>query len=210
MALKKDKTDVPPVEEQKNDTVDEQKPSENEEQPPEELRSSEERMVSGYNEMMEQIKKIFEKAEAQTRPKIVQAIETAKKHAVELNKLTQEEAHKIGEFIRRDINDAAEFLAESEDDLSNWFQFDIQLIENWLWEAFSSVADKTRLELMAISERLEHDSKYHTGEVTGPGTLKCAACGKQMSFKKTGRIPPCGGCRGTEFERSSNKSTKKD
>lgn len=202
MTTEKDKSNTPPVEELENQTPEEETPKE---QP-----SSEERMVSGYNEMMEQIKKIFEKADAQARPKIIQAIEAAKKHAIELNNLTKEEAHRIGEFIRRDINDAAEFLAESEDDLSNWFQFDIQLIENWLWEAFSSVADKTRLELLAISERLEHDSKYHTGEVTGPGTLKCVACGKQMSFKKTGRIPPCGGCRGTEFERSTKKTTKKD
>ena len=190
----KEKTEVPPVEQDKQQ---------------DEQQSSEERLVTGYNEMMEQIKEIFEKAEAAAKPKIMQAIETAKKHAVELNKLTKEEAQKIGEYIRRDISDAAEYLAESENDLSNWFQFDIQLIENWLWEAFSSVADKTRLELLAIAERLEHDSKYHTGEVTGPGTLQCTACGKQMSFKKTGRIPPCGGCRGTEFERTRKRRAKK-
>ncbi len=164
--------------------------------------SPEERLIQGYNKMMERMKELFETAEAQARPKILQAIEYAKKTAVDLNELTKDEAQKLGEYIKRDISDAAEYLAESENDLSQWFQFDIKLIENWLWEAFSSVADKTRLELIAFSERLEKDSKYHTGEITGPGTLKCTGCGKITKFQKTGRIPPCGGCHGTEFERN--------
>ncbi|MES9926605.1 MAG: hypothetical protein ABW158_00685, partial [Candidatus Thiodiazotropha sp. 6PDIVS] len=47
-------------------------------------------------------------------------------------------------------------------------------------------------------------SLYHTGEVTGPGTLVCAQCGKEMHFKKTGHIPPCSGCKGTDFQRASS------
>lgn len=166
------------------------------------LSSTEEKLIHGYNQMMERMKEIFETAEANARPKILQAIEYAKKTAIDLNELTKDEAQKIGDYIKRDITDAAEYLAESENDLGQWVQFDIKLIENWLWESFSSVADKTRLELMAFSERLEQDSKYNTGEITGPGTLKCTNCGKIMKFEKTGRIPPCGGCKNTEFERN--------
>ncbi|THB63918.1 MAG: hypothetical protein D6B27_11355 [Gammaproteobacteria bacterium] len=179
--------------------IEKEENSRNTEQTP---KSNEEKLIDGYNMMMERMKQLFETAEAHARPKIMQAIEYAKKTAIELNELTKDEAQKIGDYIKRDISDAAEYLAESENDLSQWFQFDIKLIENWLWEAFSSVADKTRLELIAFSEKMEEYSKYHTGEVTGPGTLICTNCGKKVKFEKTGRIPPCGGCKGTEFERS--------
>jgi isocitrate dehydrogenase len=43
---------------------------------------------------------------------------------------------------------------------------------------------------------------YRSGEITSAGTLTCNACGHEMHFKKTGRIPPCPKCHATEFRKS--------
>ena len=53
----------------------------------------------------------------------------------------------------------------------------------------------------ANAEQAREASFYHTGEVTGPGTLVCAECGKELHFHKAGHIPPCPGCRGTRYRR---------
>ena len=56
-------------------------------------------------------------------------------------------------------------------------------------------------ELNLTAEQAREASFYHTGEVTGPGTLVCVECGKELHFHKAGHIPPCPGCRGTRYQR---------
>lgn len=176
-----------------------------ENQPEAEHSPAEQRLIDGYNAMMDYMRQLMErleKAEEEARPKVQQMLETAREKTIELNKLTQEEAKKVSEYVKRDIDHAAEFLVNTEKDLAEWLGFDFKLIENWLWEAFQSVADKTRLELMAFKERFGSDTTYKTGEVTGPGALECTECGCVMNFKKTVRIPPCPKCHKTEFKRA--------
>jgi len=164
---------------------------------------SNQRLIHAYNRMMEHLKSAFEHIEHEARPALGHLIEVAQQKAVELGELSREEAEKIGIYIQRDIEDAAEYLAGPEaKELSDWFKFDIGLIEERLLELFSSVADKTKLELMVLEERARQAGKYHTGEITGIGTLICTQCGKEIHFHTTGHIPPCPKCHATLFTRT--------
>ena len=40
-----------------------------------------------------------------------------------------------------------------------------------------------------------------TGELTSAGGLTCEKCGKTIKLKKSGRIPPCPNCQGTNFKK---------
>jgi len=44
-------------------------------------------------------------------------------------------------------------------------------------------------------------SKYHSGEITGLGTLECDQCGEKVHFQKPSKIPACAKCNGTVFHR---------
>jgi rubrerythrin len=88
--------------------------------------------------------------------------------------------------------------------LKEWWRFDIDQIEHRLLDAFSQVADQTSLQLRGWAEQARQASLYHTGEVTGPGTLVCEACGAEMNMHKTERIPSCPKCRATTFKRASD------
>ena len=168
-----------------------------------EERTRNEKLIQGYNRMMDRVKQTIEKTEDAVSPKLRHAIEAAKEKAVELGELTHEEAAKIGEYLRRDIQDAAEHLAESEEhEFRDWLRFDIELIEERLLEMFLSVADRAKLDMLQFEEELEEASEYRTGEVTGPGTLQCMECGELLHFHKTGHIPPCPKCRKTLFSRT--------
>ncbi len=156
-----------------------------------------EKMVAAYETMLERVNQFTGKA----GPVLGNAIDHARETAVELGELSREEADKIATYIERDMKDAAEFLVETRQDFKDWFQFDVQLIEAKLFDMFASVADQTSIELRELAERAKRVSRYKTGEIIGPGTLQCTACGEQLHFEKAGHIPPCPKCHGTEYKR---------
>ena len=158
--------------------------------------------VDAYNQMMARIRDRIESAEASTAPTLQKAIEEAKKQAIHLGEITLEEAEEIGNYIKRDINDAAEYLMETSREFSEWLMLDIDIIEQKVLELFLSVADKTRLELEQLSHSSCEVTEYHTGEITGPGSLVCMECGQMVHFNTTGHIPPCPKCHKKVFKRA--------
>lgn len=163
----------------------------------------EQKLVAAYDKMMARINSVLNSAEQHALPTLQNNIEKAKQQAIELKEISQEEAEKIGTYLQRDIHHAADYLEQSGQNFSTWFNFDIKLIEERLLEAFSNVADKTRLELAQLAAQAKIAQQYRTGEITSIGTLKCDDCGTTMHFKKTSRIPPCPKCHKTLFLRTS-------
>jgi hypothetical protein len=159
------------------------------------------RMVEAYETMLERVDGLLSKAEGSTIPSLRESVRIAREKAVELNELSREEAERIATYLERDMQDAATFLSDTGREFRGWLRFETEVIENRLLELFIGVADRTVVELEQLAERARAASSYHTGEVTGPGTLVCTQCGKVMHFHQTGHIPPCGGCRGTSFRR---------
>ena len=159
-------------------------------------------LIDAYNQMMARIKDSIESAEAHAVPTLQKAIDQAKQQAIHLGEITLDDAEEIGNYIKRDINDAAEYLMETSHEFSEWLMLDIDIIEQKVLELFLSVADKTRIELEQLAHPSCKISQYHTGEITGPGSLICEACGEIIHFTTTGHIPPCPKCRRTEFKRA--------
>jgi hypothetical protein len=164
-------------------------------------KQQDDREVHAYGKMLDRLRHALDDLENDVRPRLRLALEQARERTVELGELTREEANRIAEYLRRDIEQAADYTTRNDQDLRGWLRMDIQLIEDWIWDRFSSVADQTRLDWMRFEQSLEEASTYHTGEVTGPGTLTCQNCEEQMQFHRPGRIPPCPHCHSTRFDR---------
>ena len=164
------------------------------------------RLITAYNRMMDRIRSAGEEADREVRPKLAYLVERAKDKAVELGELTREEAERIGDYLRRDIEDAAGYLAgDKESELIDWLKLDLEIVEKRLLDLFSSVADQTRFELLELEMQARAAaSEYHTGQITGLGTLQCPECGRTVHFHSTARIPPCPGCHGTRFVRAED------
>jgi NADH pyrophosphatase NudC (nudix superfamily) len=161
------------------------------------------RLSAAYDKMLQDVHEALETAKENALPGLKEYLSNAREKIIELGELSREEAEKVSTYVERDIKDAASYLLETGEQLSAWWRFDVQQVEERMLEMFSSVADQTKLELAKLAERANSASLYHTGEVTGPGTLICTECGKEVHFKKTGHIPPCSGCKGTNFRRAS-------
>ncbi|KAB7628261.1 zinc ribbon-containing protein [Alkalilimnicola sp. S0819] len=157
---------------------------------------NEQRLLRGYERMLRRLRDDLKDLSLR------EALERAKQRTVELGELTREEADRVGDFLRRDVEEAGEYLAESDRDLRDWFHMDVQLIENWLWDTFSAAADQTKLQLLELQRRADEQQRvYYSGEIVGPGALKCISCDYIIAFKEAAHVPACPDCGGEEFVR---------
>lgn len=159
------------------------------------------RLVDAYETLLKETKETLEQAHAESAPRFRELLEKARDNLVELGELSREEAHKVSEYLRRDIEDAASYIADTGQDIRDWWRFDLELVEQRMMDMFAQVADQTSLQLAQWAENARRMSLYQAGEITGPGTLVCDHCGAETHFVKAGRIPACADCGGTTFKR---------
>lgn len=161
-------------------------------------------LISAYNQMMQVMRDAFEKADPQDMS-LQKALDLAKYQSVHIGRITSEEAYEIGEYIKRDINDAAEYMMDSSAEFYDWLMLDIEIIERKVMELFLSVADHTRIELeqfqRPVGTLAQPATIYKSGEITGPGTLICESCAKAKPFLSSDEITSCAQCGHDRFMR---------
>jgi predicted RNA-binding Zn-ribbon protein involved in translation (DUF1610 family) len=159
------------------------------------------KLIEAYNRMLERTRAGMGEAGKGMQ----HALDAAMEKASELGELSREEAEKVSEYVKRDLQDAAEFISESGDELRDWLRFDMAVVENSLLDLFSDMVDHTRDALTRLELRANALGEWHTGEITSIGTLQCKGCGEKLHFHHTGHIPPCPKCHGTAFRRISTR-----
>ncbi len=157
------------------------------------------RLAHAYSQMMERVKlrlDELERAEKAAFPRLSASIEHAAEKAVELGELSREEAHLIGGYLKRDLEDARHFLTTTGRDLQAWLRFDVELLEDRLLDFFRLGIDQSRLDLVKVesAEPAADMELYRSGEVTGPGTLQCQQCGELIVFHTPALIEACPAC----------------
>lgn len=168
------------------------------------------RMVTAYESMLERVHEAAETAEKKTVPWFREALASAREKAVELEELTREEADRVSRYVERDLHEAANFLADSGQEMRDWLSFDWQLMQNRMLDMFAGMADQTSQALKGFADQAREASLYHSGEVTAPGMLKCVACEESLTFDKTGRVPECPKCGATRFQRVTARPATRD
>lgn len=161
---------------------------------------NENKLTKAYNDFME----YMYEATDDTIHSIADKMDLAKEKTSEIGGLSQEEVSHVADAFTRDVHHAAHSLPDnSNDSLSEWLKFDIDLLENFALESFLDVADKTRIELAQLSQTAKlYSHPYKSGELTAPGTLSCEKCNKVIAFKSISIIPECPECGSNTFIRS--------
>src|SRR3569623_645116 len=137
------------------------------------------RLLRAYNQMMARTQALLQANHDKSLAGLRRSLETAKAEAGAQGELSQNEADQLGNYLGRDLEDAGHYLASSSDeDLSGWFHFDVQLIETQLLDMFTAAADHPTLAYLQLAERARHAVESRAGEVPGNGTLQCATCGE--------------------------------
>lgn len=154
-------------------------------------------LVDAYERMLGRVREVV----SQESQALREAIDHAEEMAVELGELSREEAVRIGDYLHRDLHDIGDYLAESGSEFRAWFRFDVERMEEQLFDMIASVADRTSLELGELAERARAAGEPKTGQVTLAGALECTACGEQIHFTRPAMIPPCPKCHATRYRR---------
>ena len=154
-----------------------------------------------YETMYEHVAENLHKAKDKTGPLIHQLIDEAKDKAKEIEEVTEEDAEKLGAWLKRDLDDVISYLSETEYAVKDWLGFETSLIKNAMIRMMLETADKTTVELLRMKENAHKPYDYRTGEIAGFGTLICDECGEKLHFHKAGKIPPCPKCHKTSFHR---------
>jgi hypothetical protein len=171
-------------------------------------------LICAYNQMMKEMRNAFEQSDPNDMS-LQKALNLAKHEAVRTGEVTAEEAHEIGEYIKRDINDAAEYMMDASAEFYDWLMLDIEIIERKVMELFLSVADHTRIELEQFKQQqpsskpdsVEQIPVYKSGEITCPGSLICERCGKTKPFLSSNEITNCEKCDHNRFIRRHHGET---
>lgn len=166
------------------------------------------KLVQAYEQMLKHTHATIERAQQESLPRFRELLEQSRDNMVTLGELTREEADKVSDYIKRDIEDAASYIIENGQEMRDWWQFDLQLMEKRMLDMFTQVADQTSLQLAQWAENARQMSLYQAGEITGPGTLMCDRCGAATHFVKAGRIPSCADCGNTRFRRHTEDADK--
>ncbi len=156
-------------------------------------------LIPAYHKMMTRVEQT--QKTATTKKSLRQHIESAIEAAVQLEELTREEAERIGDYLRRDLHDAAEFIVSTQRALADWMRFDLALIEQPLLNMFSLMVDQTQLELENLAESARLATEWNSGEIIGLGTLYCENCNHALHFHQPDYIPVCPNCGATQFRR---------
>ncbi len=156
---------------------------------------------SVYEKMHEHVAENLHNAKDRSGALIHELIEEARQKAVDIGDVAEEDAEKLANWLKRDLDDAISYLSETEYAFKDWLGFETSLIKNEFISAMLATADKTTLALLRMKENAHEPYDYHTGEIAGFGTLICDACGEKLHFHKAGHIPPCPKCHETSFHR---------
>jgi len=156
---------------------------------------------SAYEKMYERAVTNFHSAKNKSGPVLHKLIDEAKHKAIELEELATDDASQIADWLKRDLDDKVNYLIYEENELKDWLGFETSLLETAVLDLMLKTADKTILELLKMKEMAQRPARYNSGEVTGPGTLKCEQCDEKIHFHKAGKIPSCPNCHATIFTR---------
>ena len=106
-------------------------------------------LISAYDQMMREMRNAFDNS-GNSSISLQRALEISKLQVLRFGEASAEEVYEIGEYIKCDINDAAEYMMENSDEFYDWFALDIEVIERKVIDMFLQVADNTRTELAAL------------------------------------------------------------
>lgn len=163
---------------------------------------------NAYERMLERAVDNSKKMSERTGKLMHDAIDKAHDRAVELDELSAEQSKRIASYLKRDVEDAAQYLQETGQDLKNWLGFEREIFNDQMLSLFAQAADQTTLTLQQFAESAR--GNYETGDIVAPGNFVCNTCGHKFHLKKAGTLPPCPGCMETVFTRDIPESEKKD
>ncbi len=153
-----------------------------------------------YDQLAARFRELFEQGAEKSAEFARAALEKAREQLTGAGAFSEEQGQRLKGFLERDIGRAGEFARSFSQEAKD--RLEPSRIGVGALSSIVSLMNVAGRALSSLSDMADQALSCHSGEITSAGTLTCTACDKEMHFKKTGRIPPCPSCHGTEFRKS--------
>ena len=164
-----------------------------------------------YDRMLERVQTRLHDLQESSLETLENEVREAAEVEIELEEMTREEIDLLSAYLKRDLEHLVHFVDETGEGLKEWLQLDLSLLENRLEEMLLSVADKTRVDTLELSQKLEPHGpgQYISGEVATAGMFRCLNCGHMRCLTATSHIEPCEACGSHYYERVTSRWPQK-
>ncbi len=147
-----------------------------------------------YDELADKFHEEFEAGAEKTAEFAHKAMEKARQQLTVAGKFTEEQGQKLKTFLENDFARVSQEMRAGAKEKLNPARLGAGALAS-----MSKLLHKTGVVLSGFADKADDALSCKSGEITSAGKLKCNACGYEMNFRKTGRIPPCPKCHKTEF-----------
>jgi len=162
--------------------------------------NTEKEWLRQYDALAARFDKVFQDAKAHSREAMNTALDKAKAELVAAKEISAERGEQLRAYLAQDMEqvlEAARHLGEGARQ-----KLDPKRLEAGALASLAAVLERAGKVILELEQKVKKPITCKTGGITSAGTLTCQACGEQVHFEKTGRIPPCPKCKGTVFTKS--------
>lgn len=159
------------------------------------------KLAEAYAHLVDEISLKLHDVEELLKPAAEEIINNARQTTQDLYEISQEEAEALVDALKKDLTKAEKVITEQKQELGEWFQFDVALMENKFLDMIGKAADSGWMAFREFESGDHQASHYHSGTVAHAGRFACSKCSKTITLKHLGRIPPCPACQNGDFYR---------
>jgi len=158
-----------------------------------------EKLAQQYDMLANKFDELYLAGKERGREAMTVALDKAHEQLAALGEFSAEQGEELKRYLARDldqtISDAKHLGEEAR------VRLHPARLGAGALSSLASVLELTGSALHTLSEKTKEKLTYKTGEMSSAGTLTCKQCGHQVQLKKTGHVPPCPECKGTQFSK---------
>jgi len=156
---------------------------------------------SQYEKLAHKTAELLDSIKEKTPETVEKIIEKAKKELVDAGEIGSKKAEEFGNYLRKDLSFTKEDMVKLGEVIKD--KSHPSRVSAGILGVFHDIAKVVGGQFTSLAEKTDEMLTFKTGGMTGPSTLTCTKCGKEIHLTKTARIPPCSGCKAASTFRKS-------
>jgi len=148
---------------------------------------------SQYEKLAHKTAELLDSLKEKTPETVEKIVEKAKKELVDAGEIGSKKAEEFAKYLKKDLRFTKDDLSKLGDTIKD--KSHPSRVGAGILNVFHDIAKVVGTQLTSLADKTEDMLTFKTGGMTGPSTLTCTKCGKEIHLTKTARIPPCSGCK---------------
>ncbi|MBI1397421.1 MAG: hypothetical protein GC151_15725 [Betaproteobacteria bacterium] len=158
------------------------------------------KIESQYDRFAEKFTALYESSQEKGREAMERTLERTREQLTAAGEMSAEQGEKFKAYLKRDLEQSLDDMHRLGEEARE--RFNPSRLSAGALASLSMLLQSAGKGLDFLSRKTQEALTYHTGEVTSAGTLTCIKCNREVHMTKTGHVPPCPACHGTEFRKS--------